>query len=116
MRNPWDTARSHCSLHLRSSTHGATPLHRSVPGGSSPPVPTGEVVPVERAELLLQAEDAERQVRRGHDQEADAGGRGTSTSAQWPVVELDVPGVPPVPPGTAAAPHTHSTMKIFRSW
>lgn len=43
------------------------------PDGPSPPVPAGEVVPVEGAELLLQAEDAECQVGGGHDQQADPG-------------------------------------------
>lgn len=76
-----------CSTILRSH------LPRSVPKGPSPPVPTGEVVPVQRAELLLQTEDAERQVRGGHDQEADAGDSGTSTSAQ----QLAIPAFPRPP-------------------
>lgn len=56
---------SHCSLHphsLKSSTHGTTCVSQNVLEGPSPPVPTGEVIPVQGAELLLQTEDAECQV------------------------------------------------------
>lgn len=59
------TKQSHVSLHphsLKSSTHHTACVSQNVLEGPSPPVPAGEVIPVQRAELLLQTEDAECQV------------------------------------------------------